>query len=108
MIETTILDYLMENLDVPVGYEAAEDTRVVLEKTGSSRSNFIISSTFAVQSYGDSMLEAMELNEVVKSVMTGLISLPEVTRVTLDTDYNFTDAQTKRYRYQAVYTITHY
>ncbi|MCD8207829.1 MAG: hypothetical protein LUD72_07820, partial [Bacteroidales bacterium] len=79
-----------------------------IEKTGSGRENHINSSTFAVQSYATSMYNAAELNEQVKGLLDDLINLPEVTASRLNSDYNFTDTSSKRYRYQAVYDITHY
>ena len=37
-----------------------------------------------------------------------MVALDEVSKVSLNSDYNFTDAATKRYRYQAVFDIIHY
>ena len=73
----------------------------------------ITTSTIAIQSVvdslqGGSMLDAMDLNEDVKEVMDGIITLDEIVRVDLNSDYNYTDDSTKEYRYQAVYQITHY
>jgi hypothetical protein len=50
----------------------------------------------------------MLLNDEVKEAMPGFAALPEVARVELETDYNFTNTETKQYRWQAVYQITHY
>ena len=110
MIAKTLLDYLDNNLDVPVVMEAPEQTTgyVLIDQTGSSRTNHIITTTFAIQSYGDSLYDAMLLNEEVKTAMVGFANLDEITRVELDTDYNFTNTATKQYRWQAVYLITHY
>ena len=58
-----------------------------------------------MQSYGPSLFEAAELNERVKAAMDDLIQLPDIISSDLDSDYNFTDTSTKRYRYQAVYDI---
>ena len=33
---------------------------------------------------------------------------PQISRVQLNSDYNFTDTAQKRYRYQAVYDLTFY
>lgn len=73
----------------------------------------ITTSTIAIQSVvdslqGGSMLDAMDLNEDVKEAMDGIITLDEIVRVDLNSDYNYTDDSTKEYRYQAVYQITHY
>jgi hypothetical protein len=37
--------------------------------------------------------------------MQGLIERDEVTKVTLNSNYNFTDTTTKEYRYQAVFDL---
>lgn len=110
MIAKTLLDYLDTNLDVPVVMEAPEQTTgyVLIDQTGSSRTNHIITTTFAIQSYGDSLYNAMLLNEEVKTAMVGFAELDDITRVELDTDYNFTNTATKQYRWQAVFSITHY
>lgn len=110
MIAKTLLDYLDNNLSVPVVMEAPEQTTgyVLIDQTGSSRTNHIITTTFAIQSYGASLYDAMVLNEDVKDAMVGFAELDEITRVELQTDYNFTDTATKQYRWQAVYLITHY
>ena len=110
MIEKTVLAYLSETLAVPVYMEIPADppqTFVVLEKTGSSRTNRVTSATFAAQSYAPSMLQAAELNELVKTAFDGMIALPEIGGVSLNSDYNFTDSRTKKYRYQCVYVVTY-
>lgn len=110
MIAKTLLDYLDSNLDVPVVMEAPEQTTdyVLIDQTGSSRTNHIITTTFAIQSYGSTLYDAMLLNDDVKEAMVGFAELDEITRVELQTDYNFTNTATKQYRWQAVYLITHY
>ena len=110
MIETLIIDYLSEHLEVFVGMEAPEQTTdyVLIDKTGSSRTNHIITSSFAIQSYGASLYGAMLLNAEVAEAMEGFIELDQITRVELETDYNYTNTETKQYRWQSVYNITHY
>lgn len=113
MIEKTVLDYISQELSVPVWMEIPEgetlpDKYVLLEKTGSRSGDHIRTSTFAVQSYAQSMEDAAILNEEVKAVMDGLINLNRITRSQLNSDYNFTDQQKRLYRYQAVYDVTHY
>lgn len=113
MVESTILSHLNSVLSVPAYMEEPEKIPkgkkyVILEKTGSSKRNNVSHATFAVQSYGPSMVDAAELNEDVKAAMESLIELPEIGASKLNSDYNFTDTTTKRYRYQAVFEVTHY
>lgn len=113
MIEKIIRDYLNSiNLSYPVYLEIPKDPPAKyysLEKTGGNQVNHISSSTFAVKSYADSLYEAASMNEVIKSAMIdGLITLNEITKVSLNSDYNFTDPASKKYRYQAVFDIKHY
>lgn len=111
MVEGLIIEYLNENLscgaydEIP---EKAPEEFVVVQKTGSSRVNRIDSATFALQSYSASKLEAALLNEEVKKAMDKLVELPKISKSALNGDYDFTDSSTKRYRYQAIYQITHY
>lgn len=112
MIETTVLNHLMDTMDTSVVYmEVPEDPPtlfVVVEKTGGGKTNHVGHATFAIQSYGESLLAAALLNEQVKEAMESLTEEKNVSRCVLDTDYNYTDTETKRYRYQAVFDITHY
>lgn len=111
MIEEILMDYLTGAAEVPVFLEIPENMPerfVVLEKTGSGCENHIFSATFAVQSYGPSLYEAAALNEVVKGALLYGNTPQAITRVELNSDYNYTDPDLKRYRYQAVYDITHY
>ena len=108
MIETTILNYLSETVEVPVYMEEPEDppeSYLVLEKTGSGQENRVQSATFAIQSYGASLYDAAVLNENVKEAMEHIATLDAIGSAKLNGDYNFTDPETRRYRYQAVYNI---
>lgn len=111
MMEVTILNHLKSKISVPVSLEKPEPQPkkyVLFEKTSSGRTSMLDSSTFAFQSYADSMYNASALNEEVKQAVDSLIELDEIASVRLNSDYNFTDTTTKKYRYQAVYDIKHY
>ena len=113
MIEEVILNHLITELNMQDVYmEVPRDNIpakfVVVEKTGSGEENQIGDAQFAVQSYGASLYEAAALNVLVKAAMKTLTTNEKVARCQLDTDYNYTDTSTKRYRYQAVFDITHY
>lgn len=110
MIETSVLNFLKaHNLDVFCEIpESAPAEFYVLEKTGSSRTEHVFESTFALQAYGQTMYNAMQMSEDAKTILEELISLSSISRVSAIRDYNFTDPTTKKYRYQIVFTIIHY
>ena len=115
MIELTVLNYLKSALNVPVYMEKPTGTieeYVVIEKTSSSRENYINTAMFAIQSYSDTMYNAALLNEEVKNAMIGdgvdelgITAATNISKCSLNSDYNFTDQQTKSYRYQAVFDL---
>ena len=110
MIELIIKKHLEDNLDVPIFLEMQEkmpDSFVIFEKTSGGQKNLINSATFAFQSYADSMYEAAKLNEELKEAILKLRWSKEVGGVKLNSDYNFTDISTKKYRYQAVFDISY-
>ena len=111
MIEKTILDYLGEHLTVPVYMEEPIDkpaSYVLIERTGSNETDLIESTTLALQSYGASLYDAAVLNMAVKARIKKAVELPSVSAVYINSDYNFTDTETKRYRYQCVAVVTHF
>lgn len=111
IIEEVVRDYLDEQLTVPVLLQRTEKPAVpyvVIEKTGGGQTNRINSATIAVQSYAGGIHAASSLNEQVKAVMDGIVELSEVSNVSLNSDYNFTDEERDEYRYQAVFELTHY
>lgn len=113
MLESTLIEYLGENLDVSVYAEQPEslpDTFVLVERVGSSTYDRLCTASIAVQSYAGTMYEAAALNEEVKTAMDieNIGSLDIVAGCHLDTDYNFTDTSQKIYRFQAVFDLTYY
>ena len=110
MILKDLLEYLNENLSVDVYAEAPTELTnyVLLDQLGSSESNHITTTRFAIQSYAPSLYEAGLLNEEVAEVMKGFVQLNRITRVERETNYSQTSTATKQYRWQAVYIITHY
>lgn len=116
MIEKVICDYLNNCFaDNALGISAFMErpanspaSYVLIEKTGGEEENYIKKSTLAIQSIKPSLYEAAVLNESVKDFMRAAISLDSITKVEINSDYNFTDGTTKTYRYQAVFDITHY
>lgn len=110
MIEKIVLDYLNETISVPAYPEKPEqalERYVLIEKTGSSKENYINKATLALQSYAESLFLASELNEEVKEAMDKIVILDSIGSSELNTDYNFTDTSKKKYRYQAIYDLTY-
>lgn len=112
MIETVILNYLNNaNLSAKVYMEQPKEKPTaffILEKTGSSQTNHINESNFAIQSYASSLAQAANMSEEIKNAMHNAITLDEISRIELNSEYNFSDPIMKQYRYQAVFVITHY
>lgn len=112
MIETILLNYLnTAGLSAKVYMEQPKvkpEAFFLLEKTGGSLENQIFESTFAIQSYGKSLYEAATMNEEVKRAMMDAITTDEISRVEINSDYNYSDSTTKTYRYQAIFVVTHY
>ena len=100
---------MTSKLECPVVFELSPkmpDKFVLIQKTGGSKRNKLLASTFAFQSYGKSMYEASLLNETVKEVVEQLVELNDVSDVSLNSDYNYTDTESKKYRYQAVFDLS--
>lgn len=111
MIEIITKDYLAPKIPVSVYMELPShppERFVVLRKTNSTRENFVDTAMFVAESYAESLLEAAILNEQVKNAIDDMIELDTIASVERAGDYPFQDEKNKRYRYQAVYNITHY
>lgn len=110
MIETLIREYLNRALSVPVYLEHPEpepDVYLLMERTGGSRTDHVDGATIAIQSYASSLYEAASLNEQVKAAFETMLAETWLAGARLNSDYNFTDPTTKRYRYQAVYDVNY-
>lgn len=114
MIETVVLDYLIgQNIngvednvfaEVPVTPPARY---IVIEKTASGAQDRIHSAMIAVQSYSkNSLLEAAQTNATVVEAMEAMAETVDgVYSCKLNSDYNFTNTETREYRYQAVFNL---
>ena len=111
MVESIVKNYLQSNLNVPVRLEEEDNLGkeyILIEKTGSGKGNHVESATFAVQSFSTSLYGAATLNERVKTAMEKIIELDDISRCELNSDYNYTDTNRKKYRYQAVFDIVYF
>ncbi len=109
MIVITMRRYMETALpDVPVYLEEPEDPPayyLILRQTGSDEVNRILEATVAVQSYAPSLYGAIVLNDRVKRAALAMAPADGVFSVHLNTDYEYTNTQTKQYRYQAVFEV---
>ena len=112
MIEKIIRDYLITKLaqvpvyvDVPAEPPAAY---VVIERTGGGEEEHIRNAMVAIQSYGASRYNAASLHETVLAAMRELNTLNSISMCELNSEYDYTDTTTRRYRYQAVFNIIYY
>ena len=113
MIESTIISYLVDKTSAAKNVFAERPKNppakyLIVEKTGSDRENRINRATIAIKSICESMVDAALLNEEVKTQMDAIVSQNTISACRLNSDYNYTNQETKEYRYQAVFDITHY
>lgn len=111
LIEVIIKQYLDEHLDAPSFFSYPDNPPrrfVLIDRTGGGENEQLPNSTVALQSYGGSKFEAMVLNDDLKKVVKGMTELNEISKVSLNADYNFPDLERKKQRYQAVFDIYHY
>ena len=111
MIEEKILSYLNNNLE-PTTYMEQPKQKLarfyLLERTAGGETNHINDGSFIVQSYAPTLFEASRMNNAMIKVFQSLIELPEITRVVLNSSYNYTDPATQQYRFQANFVVTYY
>ncbi len=108
MIETTIYNYIKGKFpEIPVSMETPSpmpDTFITIEKTGAQYlGNGHLSATFAIQSWAKRKADAARLSDEVCRAMRDINTGPVI--YAAGADYDFTDTTTKRYRYQAVFTV---
>ena len=114
MIEVKIFNRLKETFaeqNIPLYMDRPENVPekyVLMEKTGSTMINHIPTVTLAFQSYAKRLYDCIVLNELVKNAVSELINYNDITRIELNSDYNYTDTTTKTHRYQAVFVLYYY
>lgn len=110
MIEKIVIGYL-NGLDGIEAYaERPEDPPeeyLIIEKVGGGEENYISRATIAVQSYADTLIRAAEICRKVEKAMKEITDLNNISRSRLNSSYNFTDTESKKYRYQAVFDLTY-
>lgn len=119
MIEETIYAYLNDSASVPwysmrpptTGdhTDMANAKYGLFEKTNSTKTDHVVTSTFAFQSYAPTLLEAAQISAELRQLMEALPGVTtEVSKAQLTGEYNFTNTATKQPRYQAVFSLVHF
>ena len=116
IIEKEILDHLVsediEGIKENIYCERPEeppDEYVLIERTSGTSKDMVAQAMVAVQSIStQSLYRAMVMDEAIVSAMRGMAdSAAGVYGCHLNSHYNFTNTQTKEYRYQAVFLINY-
>lgn len=111
MIEVTLRDYLTDNLDIPVLMEHPKTSKkkyILLQLADASQINHIDMATFFVNVYADSLYEAAEIKEEVKTLLLNAIELPGITKSTLGQDQAATDSANHLYQYNLTFNFYYY
>ena len=112
MIELIVKKFIDDNLDYPATMEkpgSVTSPCYVIEKLGGSRDEHIDTAMIAIKTYAPSLYLAAATSEVmINAMLDDFITLPEISKVELNSSYNFPDTNTKHYRYQAVFEIYYY
>lgn len=112
MIEATVIGYLSGIVELPpVFAERPEDPPaeyLLVERVGGGTNNHLRTAMIAIQSYADSLFRAAEINELVEAAMDALTDLDSVSRCKINSSYNYTDTDSRKYRYQAIFDIVYY
>lgn len=109
-IEATVIQYLSEALETEDVFaerpKEPPEEYYIIERTSSAEINHVRRATIAVQSISAaSLLRAAQMNEKLLKEMPRIVQMKEVFCSRLNSAYNFTDTETKEYRYQAVFDI---
>ena len=111
MIETIVIGYLDGRIEnIPAYAERPKDPPeeyLLIEKTGGNDTDHIDRAAIVVQSYADTLYRAAVICRMVEKPMKDITELDEISKCKLNSSYNYTDTDSKKYRYQAVFDITY-
>lgn len=114
MLEVDIRNYLITAaisgvtnnvyLEIP---ESKPSEFIIIQQTGETIEDVIHHSTIAIQSYGSTKYRSAQINQAVIKAMTGCVTA-KIASCKLNSAYDYPNTNTKEYRYQAVFDVTHY
>lgn len=108
MIEIIVRDHLSKNFIIPVHTErpvSPPKTYILIQRVGGKCRCGISKAMIAVHSIAPSMQKAAELNAKIQAAMKELGG--NVGAVDINATSNYTNTQTKEYRYQTLFQITY-
>ena len=110
LLEAIVVSHLSTKLNSTAVYAERPKTPPekywIIEKTAAEEENHVLKATIAVQSISaNSLLEAAQMSHNAEQAMRELIDVNNISSSKLNSAYNFTDPETKEYRYQAVFDI---
>lgn len=109
IIEQTVIEYLMEKLNIPAYAERPEKSTdsffLIVERVGGSEQDFMRTAQVSVRSYAPSMYECSVLNEKVNDVMRDFDTVENISHCGVESNANYTDTQRKEYRSQTIFNI---
>ena len=110
LLEAIVVRHLSTKLNSTAVYAERPKTPPekywIIEKTAAEEENHVLKATIAVQSISaNSLLEAAQMSHNAEQAMRKLIEVDDISSSKLNSAYNFTDPETKEYRYQAVFDI---
>ena len=111
MIEVTLREYLSDNMDIPVVMEHPKSSKkkyVLMQLADGGQTNHIDMATFFVNVYADSLYEAAEIKEKVKTLLMDAVSIPGITKVTLGQEQANTDSANHLYLYNLTFNFYYY
>lgn len=108
MIESVVIGYLNEKLNVPV--YAEEPTRkideyVIVQTIDNGRVNFIDACTLSIKSVSTTFENAGKLNKKVKDAMFDIIELSNVSSSKCGGGGQRIDTVTKRYTHECIFNL---
>lgn len=112
LIEEAVIRFLSDTLETEHVYAerptVPPEEYYLVELTSSGERNHIQTAMVAVQSISErSMLRAAQMSREAIRALRDIITLPDVCRCRLNSAYNYTDTETKQYRYQAVFDFVY-
>lgn len=111
MIEAIIISYLEKLLSVPIYAEIPSNPPkeyVIVQKLGGGMTNLVSAATIGFESYSNSMLNAAKLDGEVQNAMFNIVTLDDISGVSIGGESRNIDEANKRYCYESIFNIYYY